>query len=246
MKMTYKEQLIPINKYNKITKSRRCGIILYTVGFITAHDTGNPYSTAQNNVDYFCRTYKDDSASAHIFVDDKECIVCIPAFLNAERAHHVLYNKTKDNELFGDDANDMSIGVECCYFPNDKIRTLKAYNNYINVIVDLMEFHKINSTELTEHETLDANKQDPSNMLKIIGKTIGEFEMDVEKEYESRLTPTWEEILEICLDQPSSWIKAIDTLKEMAELSSSLGDLEIIKYIDELIEKVYAFGKASK
>ena len=45
------------------------------------HDTGNPNSTAQHNVDYYKNTYMQDwdsTASAHFFVDDKECIICVP------------------------------------------------------------------------------------------------------------------------------------------------------------------------
>ena len=49
--------------------------------YLRAHDTGNPETTAQTNVNYYKNTYMIDwsiVASAHIFVDDKECIVCIP------------------------------------------------------------------------------------------------------------------------------------------------------------------------
>jgi len=53
---------------------------------------------------------------------------------------------------------------------------------------------------------------------------------------------TWEEILYDCLDEPDRWVKAIDTLREMAELSSDLGDLEIAKYFSSLIIKVYEKG----
>ncbi len=48
------------------------------VRFIVAHDTGNPGSTAANNVSYYERSRNDQSASAHIFVDDKEILECIP------------------------------------------------------------------------------------------------------------------------------------------------------------------------
>lgn len=51
-------------------------------------------------------------ASAHIFVDDKECIVCIPV---TEKAWHVLYNTPTDNQWYND-ANDVAFGVEGSYF----------------------------------------------------------------------------------------------------------------------------------
>ena len=49
--------------------------------FAVYHDTGNPDSTAQQNVNYYKNTYLQDwasTASAHFFVDDEECIICIP------------------------------------------------------------------------------------------------------------------------------------------------------------------------
>ena len=52
-------------------------------------------------------------ASAHIFVDDKECIVCIPV---TEKAWHVLYNTPTDNQWYNVDANDVAFGVEGSYF----------------------------------------------------------------------------------------------------------------------------------
>ena len=56
---------------------------------------------------------------------------------------------------------------------------------------------------------------------------------------------SWEDILKGCLDNPDGWIKAIDTLKEMAEMSSNIGDLELMKYFDELIIKIYKYGRSS-
>ena len=53
-------------------------------------------------------------ASAHIFVDDKECIVCIPV---TEKAWHVLYNTPTDNQWYNADANnDVAFGVEAVIF----------------------------------------------------------------------------------------------------------------------------------
>ena len=61
--------------------TRRTGQSLDTGSpiFAVYHDTGNPGSTAQQNVDYYKNTYDIDwatTASAHFFVDDKECIMC--------------------------------------------------------------------------------------------------------------------------------------------------------------------------
>ncbi len=101
--------------------------------FAVFHDTGNRDSTAQNNVDYYRNTYNIDwayTASAHVFVDDKECIICIPV---TEKAWHVLYDTPIDNKWYGDDANDIAFGLEACYF-SDRNRTLKSLDNACRIM----------------------------------------------------------------------------------------------------------------
>ena len=127
----------PITKdYLPKGTSRRSGTKMPRVGFIVLHDVGNDgYSsktgrrsgtTARNNISYYRNTPKV-SASAHTFIDDKEILECIPATTGTpEKAWHVLYNRTTDNKMYGDDANDIGIGVELCYFPEDKQRSLEA------------------------------------------------------------------------------------------------------------------------
>ncbi|WP_253947823.1 N-acetylmuramoyl-L-alanine amidase, partial [Paenibacillus ehimensis] len=86
------------------------------VRFMVSHDTGCPGSTAANNVTYYERSREDDYASAHIFVDDKEIIECIPFLTGTpEKAYHVVYNTPIDNQIFGVDSNDYAGGVELCY-----------------------------------------------------------------------------------------------------------------------------------
>lgn len=61
-------------------------------------------------MNYYKSTYLQDwasTASAHFFVDDKECIICVPL---DEKAWHVLYDTPTDNYYFGDDANDAAFG----------------------------------------------------------------------------------------------------------------------------------------
>ncbi|WZG09560.1 peptidoglycan recognition family protein [Staphylococcus casei] len=119
--------------------------------FIVAHDTGNIDTTAQDNVNYYKNTYNIDinsTASAHIFVDDKEAIVCVPT---NEKAWHVLYNATTDNLWYGYDANDVAIGVEICYF-KDKKRSQKALENGAKVLAYLCEYWGIDyKTEMPGH-----------------------------------------------------------------------------------------------
>jgi N-acetyl-anhydromuramyl-L-alanine amidase AmpD len=172
---------IPISKNVSKKIGRRWGVKLLKFGFVVAHDTGNANSTARNNVDYYKRTAHTDTASAHIFVDDKECIVCVPL---DEKAWHVIYNTTKDNDLFGGNANDIAIGVELCYFPNDVSRSKKAYDNYLSVIKDLVAQGGLNlKKNVVGHHILDPQrKTDPVNALKIISKTYNDLLDDLTRQ----------------------------------------------------------------
>ncbi|MDA0616973.1 N-acetylmuramoyl-L-alanine amidase, partial [Acinetobacter baumannii] len=106
---------------------RRSGLLMSPgVRFVVAHDTGNPGSTAAANVRYYESSRDVQSASAHIFVDDKQILECIPALTGTpEKAWHVLYNVETDNRMFGLNANDAAIGVEYCF--GDNIDADEAY-----------------------------------------------------------------------------------------------------------------------
>ncbi|MCS4487177.1 peptidoglycan recognition protein family protein [Staphylococcus americanisciuri] len=137
--------------------------------FAVFHDTGNPNSTAQNNVDYYRNTYNigwDATASAHIFVDDKEAIICIPV---TEKAWHVLYNTPIDNAWYGDDANDIAFGLEACYF-SDRQRTLKSLDNSCRIMAALCNSWGINPrNQMPGHQDIQYDKQDPGNILAAAG-----------------------------------------------------------------------------
>lgn len=174
--MKYVKEHLPIGK-------RRSGAKLLKVGFIVGHDTGNKNSTARNNADYYRRTYNDSYQSAHVFVDDIEAIELIP--LN-EKAWHVIYDVTTDNKQFGDDANDIALGIELCYF-DDKARTLKAYQNYVDIIAGWLKTYKLDIDDFTGHFKLDPSRRtDPVNALKTIGKTWDDLINDLK----SKLKPT--------------------------------------------------------
>ena len=121
--LTITEDFIPVK-----TK-RRSGQSLLGVAFLVSHDTGNDGSTAQENVNYYINSDNAESASAHFFVDDKKIICCIP---EGEKAWHVRYNVPIDNDLYGRDANDWSIGIELCFdSQNSVINNLKAYREQL-------------------------------------------------------------------------------------------------------------------
>lgn len=168
----------------KIPPRRRGGDKITKVGFIVSHDTGNLNSTAKGNVKYYKDTYNKESASAHLFVDDKEIIECVPVFQNTEKAWHVLYDKPLDNQLFGDDACDIAIGVELCFF-TDKNRSQLAYAKYVWLLSYLCYFFKLNpEKDIIGHETLDPQRKiDPSNGLKYSGHTYKDLIKDVSEEF---------------------------------------------------------------
>lgn len=159
--------------------TRRCGEKL--VGgrpkFAVFHDTGNRDSTAQQNVNYYKNTYNIDwsvTASAHIFVDDKEAIICIPI---DEKAWHVLYDTPIDNAWYGDDANDIAFGLEASYFSNRE-RSLKSLDNSCRIMAALCKSWDINPrNQMPGHQQIQADKQDPGNILEACG--YGRQRMDI-------------------------------------------------------------------
>lgn len=166
------QKLIPVGTL------RRSGQAIKGVKFIVAHDTGNDNSTAQNNVDYYIKSANEMSASAHVFVDDKGAIWCVP---ETEKAWHVRYNVPLDNQIFGGDANDYAIGVELCYSTRGAFDSRKAYENYCDLIADLCKkYHLDPHQHIIGHYKLDpTRKTDPINAFSKIGKTWDNFIADV-------------------------------------------------------------------
>lgn len=142
---------------------RRRGIAMTQVRFLVAHDTGNPKSTALNNARYYARTANEQSASAHLFVDDTQIVECVPALTveAPEKAWHVLYGVPTDNQLYGCDANDAAIGVEYCY--GDNIDADKAYAAYVWLLAHLCQRFKLApAQDIVGHFLLDPKrKTDP-------------------------------------------------------------------------------------
>jgi len=186
--MSFKEKYTITQKHLTSNTKRRSGLFISpTVKFIVAHDTGNPKSTAKGNVAYYENTNNDAYASAHIFVDDKEIIECIPAITTdkPEKAWHVRYNMTKDNELYGFEANDVAIGVEYCY--GDNINSDEAYKRYIWVIAYICFKYKLDPrVVIVGHHLLDpGRKSDPVSGLKYSNRSYEQLLKDIVTEYET-------------------------------------------------------------
>jgi hypothetical protein len=146
--------------------------------FGVAHDIGNGGSTAYNNRTYFNR--EQPSASAQTFIDDKYILEIIP--IN-EKAWHVIYNVTTDNVMFGDDANDIAIGVELCWGGN--IVWAEAYKRYIWYWAYLCRMFSWDPRKkIVAHSTLDPKrKTDPDkNAFAKNGITWAQFIDDVVNE----------------------------------------------------------------
>jgi len=175
-------------KYLTPNTKRRSGIPMNGVKFIVAHDTGNPSSTALNNVNYYERSRNDDFASAHLFVDDHEIYECIPTGLIEnmvpEKAWHVVYNTPIDNQLYGCDSNDYAIGIEYCF--GGKIDAEEAYKRFIWLTAYVCYKYGLDpAKDVTGHHILDPKRKiDPKNGLNLsLGITFEQYIEDVVKEY---------------------------------------------------------------
>lgn len=144
------------------------------------HDTGNPGSTAKGNSNFFKSTTKGAS-SAHSFIDDKEIRIIIP--LN-EKTWQVQYNKPLDNDLWGDDANDIALGHELCY--GGSIDFEKAYDMFVWFHVYCAKKYGIPLDRIEGHYKLDPQRRtDPINAFKQYGKTWTGFMRDVKAYFDA-------------------------------------------------------------
>jgi len=181
----FREKYIVTPRYLRKPSKRRSGrLITPGVHFIVAHDTGNRGSTAINNVEYYETTHNKEKASAHIFVDDREIIECIPALTGSpEKAWHVWYSRPMDNQMFGYDANDVAIGVEYCY--GSRIDPVEAYRKYIWTIAFIcFRFGLDPAKSVAGHFMLDPQrKKDPVTGLADSRRTYEQLLRDIVLEF---------------------------------------------------------------
>lgn len=213
------EMKYPIRKKYLTKGSKKRPGNRITPQFVVAHDTGNPGSTANGNVSYYTNVQNELSASAHLFVDDKEIIECVPALTsNPERAYHVVYNTPKDNLLFGDDANDIAIGVELCF--GGKVNNEEAYKRYVWVIAYICyKFDMDPSKDIVSHKILDPGRKiDPDNGLSKMGKTYAQLKRDIVAEYNACIGGEVIKAAALTVDKASKThtVKAGDTLWAIA------------------------------
>lgn len=201
---------------------RRPGYKMNVIRFLVAHDTGNDGSTALGNISYYERTHNDVSASAHTFIDHTGIYECIPLTTGVpEKAWHVIYQKPKDNELYGVDANDASGGVELCYsYKKGSINNEESYKKYVWYLAYCCYKFKLNpAKDITGHHILDPQrKTDPKNALGTMGKSYAQLLQDVVKEYYDCL-PKEGIILKLKQWQIDMGKQAIDNLHRKTDLN---------------------------
>jgi hypothetical protein len=164
--------------------------------FFVAHDTGNPGASAENHFNYF-NNLVGRSASAHVFIDDKMILEIIPTGTGkepAEKAWHVLYNVTTDNERFGYDSNDAALGIELCYGSNknNSIDFNEAYKRFVWYLAYCCDkWGKNPFVHIPSHKQLDpARKRDVDQALALYGKTLKDLLNDVAAELNAVPTVT--------------------------------------------------------
>ena len=171
--------------YLTAPSKRRAGLLMnQKVRFLVAHDTGNSGSTAAGNVSYYQGSRDAISASAHLFVDDRQILECVPALTGApEKAWQVLYNITEDNRRYGCNANDAAIGVEYCFGPN--INADEAYRRYVWVLAyACWKFGLDPARDVVGHHILDPlRKTDPKSGLVLSHRSYSQLLLDVPAMY---------------------------------------------------------------
>ncbi|MDB5233107.1 MAG: amidase [Hymenobacter sp.] len=189
-------------RYLTTPSKRRAGLLMsQKVRFLVAHDTGNSGSTAAGNVRYYESTRNQVSASAHLFVDDRQILECVPALTGPpEKAWHVLYAITEDNRRYGRNANDAAIGVEYCFGPN--INADEAYRRYVWVLAYLCWKFKLDPTrDIVGHHILDPQrKTDPKAGLARSHRSYTQLLLDVPAMYAR------------CIGKPAEVPPALDTV----------------------------------
>lgn len=168
--------------------ARRRGYPMFPgVRFVVAHDTGNPNSTAAQNVAYFARTANptnSEISSVHFFVDDTHIIECVPVLnCTPEKAWHVLSTAQGNNRLFGFHANDAAVGIEYCFGTN--IHADQAYRRYVWLIAYVCyQFQLDPSTAVVGHFMLDPHrKTDPVTGLAHSRRNYEQLLRDVVSEH---------------------------------------------------------------
>lgn len=173
-------------RYLTAPSKRRAGLLLrQKVRFLVVHDTGNSGSTAAANVSYYQSSRNTLSASAHLFVDDRQILECVPALTGPpEKAWHVRYSTTEDKRRYGCKANDAAIGVEYCFGPH--INADEAYRRFVWLLAyACWKFGLDPARDIVGHHLLDpGRKTDPQTGLARSYRSYRQLLLDVPAAYD--------------------------------------------------------------
>lgn len=195
--------------------------------FFVGHETANNTATADGHYLYFQNiTFQ---ASAHTFIDAIKILEIIPL---DEKSWHVQYQKTIDNALYGDDANDVGIGVELC-------RTGKfseAYDRYVWYFAYLCQkFNKNPKNHIVAHSLLDPQRRsDPQSWLAPHGVSWSEFINDVQHYFDN-----WHGETKNVEPKPDVKVKAVEVRNYLMRGDHG-EDVEVMQH--RLIELGYYLG----
>lgn len=216
-----------------LTNHNRPGKKIIKLKGIVIHWTANTNkgANALANRNYFNTT--DRAASAHYIVDDKTIIRCIP---DDEIAYHVgATNYTAIGESIRVNPyspNYYLIGIEMCV--NSDGDWDKTYKNTIELVAALLKKYNLKIDDVYRH--YDITGKDCPRMM-IDSSAWLTFKRRVLVGMQEKIS--WIEIINKVASNPLEWEKAIKTAVNIASAEGSLGDLEILKYLPELIEKIY-------
>ena len=139
------KQIVPESKYNikcpyKMTPTR-----------IVVHNTAND-ATARNEIAYM--TNNDYETSFHYAVDDKEIVQGLPENRNGWHA--------SDGNGKG---NREGIAIEICYSKSGGDRFIKAEQNAVDLIVDILKRYGWGIDKVTKHQDYGNHKYCPHRTL---------------------------------------------------------------------------------
>ena len=233
--MSYLIQRKLINYNNPKTSLKPVGIVI--------HNTANMNDSAMMEYNYFNDANRN--ASAHYVIDKDNIIQMIEDFYIAWHA--------------GPTANKLYLSIEMCTADNldaffeiwKKTIWLTSYLMKNIIIPTIVTTNNLRSHAAVSDEWKETNHQDPLDYFAKFGRTMDDYRaaaqlyidtsniIDWRKPKMDAQKLNWEQILEKVSNSPEKWDAGITTAVGLAKDDSNLGDLEIFKFLPELIEKIY-------
>ncbi|ASS74088.1 hypothetical protein CIG75_03195 [Tumebacillus algifaecis] len=149
---------------------------------VVLHWVANPGSTARNNRDYFqngVSAAKQNWASAHYVIDDRETVRCIPEM---EMAYHVgatSYNQAALKQFATTYPNDCLIGIELCHADWTGTFGTGTWSQAVELVADILRRYKLPVSAIVRHYDI-TGKECPRVMVRDPA-VFTAFKADVER-----------------------------------------------------------------